>query len=258
MVFYFSGTGNTAWAAKQIATALKEPLINMADVPAETTYTLEQEERIGFCFPVHGWRPPLLVRHFIRKMKFTNASTHYCYALCTAGDTVGEAMDIFEKDLLEIGLKAESTFSLIMPESYVGLPFMDVDPIDKERSKKEQASKNLQQYISSITNREQGIRNLVIGRWPRINSRIIGAAFVKWIISDKPFHVIDNRCTQCGLCATICPVHDIDGGRGQCPSWKHNGQCLTCFSCYHHCRTHAIEFGRQTHYKGQYFFERNK
>ncbi|MFW5518323.1 MAG: ferredoxin, partial [Segatella copri] len=37
--------------------------------------------------------------------------------------------------------------------------------------------------------------------------------------------------------------------------WLHHKDCLTCFTCYHHCPHHAIEFGKQTRKKGQYFFK---
>lgn len=257
MIFYFSGTGNTAWAARTIGQALGDRLIDMAKEPAGQTYTLDEGERVGFCFPVHGWRPPLLVRRFVGRLRFVGAVGHYCYALCTAGDTVGEAMKLFVSDLKAIGLKAASTFSLLMPESYVGLPFMDVDTPQKEKEKKLQAAICLQQYIETIRERRPDVHQLTIGRWPRINSRIIGEVFVRWLIRDTPFHVVEQRCSRCGLCAKLCPVGDIEGGPGQCPTWKHNGRCLTCFACYHHCPGHAIEFGRQTRKKGQYFYQRN-
>lgn len=256
MIFFFSGTGNTKWAAQTIAEALGERLIDMAKQPAGQTYTLESQERIGFCFPVHGWRVPSLVRNYLRQLTIENASGHYCYALCTAGDTVGEAMKLFEKALQARGLTAESTCSLLMPESYVGLPFMDVDTPEKELLKKQKAAADLQSFIQIVAERTPGYHHLTIGRWPRTNSRLLGEAFERWLVRDTPFHVAEDRCTRCGLCAAVCPVADIEGGPGKSPSWRHNGRCLTCFACYHHCPGHAIEFGGQTRKKGQYYFSR--
>lgn len=257
MIFFFSGTGNTRWAAETIAAALGERLINMAKEPAGQTYTLDEQERIGFCFPVHGWRVPSVVRKFISQLAIEQASGHYCYALCTAGDTVGEAMRLFEAELQAIGLAVQSTCSLLMPESYVGLPFMDVDTPKNELLKKQKAASDLQSFIRIVAKRTSGYHHLTLGRWPRTNSRLLGAVFERWLIRDTPFHVVENRCTRCGRCAAVCPVEDIEGGPGKLPSWRHNGRCLTCFSCYHHCPKHAIEFGSQTRKKGQYYFTRN-
>lgn len=78
MIFYFSGTGNTRWAAIKLATATHERLIDIAEEmrlikKSGAQYTepfiLEKGERLGFVFPVHGWRVPRLVREFIAKLQ---------------------------------------------------------------------------------------------------------------------------------------------------------------------------------------------
>ena len=77
MIFYFSGTGNTKWAAARLAAATHEDLIPIAPyMRADDSshniaepFILKENERLGFVFPVHGWRVPRLVREFIRKMK---------------------------------------------------------------------------------------------------------------------------------------------------------------------------------------------
>lgn len=260
MIFYFSGTGNTKWAAKYLADTTGEELIWIPDAMNEAVdnqchYTLQSGERIGFCFPVHGWRPPFLVRNFIKKLCIEQAQGHFCYALCTAGDNIGETMRLLQQDLSSVGLRASSLYSLIMPESYVGLPFMDVDTPAKEQQKKARAKELLEQYAQSIVNRKEGEVRLDIGNWPRINTRVIGSYFLNSLVTDKPFHVVEERCIACGKCFTVCPVHNIEGGKGKFPSWKHTGDCLTCFSCYHHCPQHAIEFGNRTRKKGQYYFK---
>lgn len=79
-----------------------------------------------------------------------------------------------EKDLAQHGIKLDSAFSLIMPESYVGLPFMDVDTKENEERKKVKAAKDLAIYGQFITERKVGMTYLTLGRWPRVNSRLLG------------------------------------------------------------------------------------
>lgn len=255
MIFYFSATRNTLWAAKYLADVMGDTLVDMSSVNAFSEYELGNNERIGFCFPVHGWRPPVLVRNFIKRIRIRNYNANYCWALCTAGDDIGLSMEFLVKDLNRIGISIDSMFSLIMPESYVGLPFMDVDTPQKELTKKETAQNLLVNYAEIIKRRERGVTNTYKGRWPWINSYLLGTVFVKWLITDKPFRVEEEKCIRCGTCANVCPVGDINGGRGLIPEWKHNDTCLTCFNCYHHCPTHAIEYGRRTKHKGQYYFK---
>lgn len=257
MIFYFSGTGNTKWAACRLAEATGETLVCMSERPAEPVVCdLKPGERVGFCFPVHGWRPPQPVRRFVERLCLQAATGHYVYALCTAGDTIGETMRLFEADLRARGIGLDAVFSLLMPESYVGLPFMDVDTAANEKRKQQEAAARLKAYTADIVARRSSRPRLDVGRWPRVNSRLLGSFFVHCLITDGPFRVDSSRCVKCGICADVCPVGDVVGGLGHEPRWRHDGSCLTCFACYHHCPHHAIEYGRRTRHKGQYFFGR--
>lgn len=276
MIFYFSGTGNSRWAAIQLGTATQERLVNIADYAGLLSahqgiepFTLQEGERLGFVFPVHGWRVPRLVRQFILsitvRLGAASACHHdkpFCYAVCTAGDSIGKTICTLNDTLRQnasmktLGItEASSAYSLIMPESYVGLPFMDVDPVDKEKRKKEVAAQQMQAIAQDIVLRKPGQFRLTLGVLPWLMTQVVGGFFEHVLITDKRFHVEPNRCVKCGICANVCPVGDIDGGKGKLPQWLHHDDCLTCFTCYHHCPQHAIEFGNQTQHKGQYFFK---
>lgn len=258
MVFCFSGTGNTRWAAEELSKTTGEELIDIGkEIYGNCTYQLKENESIGFCFPVHGWRPPKIVRAFIEKMHIEMTDNNpYCWALCTAGDDIGLTMEYLNRDLKQQSLQAESVFSLIMPESYIGLPFMDVDKPEKERAKKDAAREQLETVKKIIINRERGVTMTYKGHWPRINSHVLGAAFVKWLVNDRPFRVNLDKCLRCGTCAEVCPIENIDWKQGEEPTWQHDPLCTTCFACYHHCPVHAIEYGHRTKHKGQYFFKK--
>lgn len=286
MIFYFSGTGNTKWAASKLAAATREDLISIAPyMRADDSshnlaepFILKENERLGFVFPVHGWRVPKLVREFIGKMKIQRVSSDafvenkakaddclknspFTYCVCTAGDSIGLTIENLNKvisqnpSLQALGItEVSSSYSLIMPESYIGLPFMDVDPKEREIRKKENAAQQLAVVCEEIFDRKEGISRLVKGPIPWFFTKVVGGFFENVLITDKRFHVEKDRCVKCGICANVCPVGDIKGGHGEYPVWLHHKDCLTCFTCYHHCPHHAIEFGNQTQKKGQYYF----
>ena len=291
MIFYFSGTGNTKWAASKLASATHEDLISItpymrADDSSHTLaepFILKENERLGFVFPVHGWRVPKLVREFIGKMKVQRAesdaagsqtlsdisgnsvsagSQPFAFCVCTAGDSIGLTIENLNEvisqnpSLQALGItKVSSSYSLIMPESYVGLPFMDVDPKEKEIWKKSKSAQELAVICEEIFDRKEGVNRLVKGPIPWFFTKVVGGFFENVLITDKRFHVEKDKCVKCGICANVCPVGDIKGGHGEYPEWLHHKDCLTCFTCYHHCPHHAIEFGNQTQKKGQYYFK---
>ena len=292
MIFFFSGTGNTKWAASKLAAATREDLISIAPyMRADDSshnlaepFILKENERLGFVFPVHGWRVPKLVREFICKMKIqrepiqretsdatvenkakandSQKNRPFAYCVCTAGDSIGLTIENLNEvisqnpSLQALGItEVSSSYSLIMPESYIGLPFMDVDPKEREIRKKENAAQELAVVCEEIFDRKEGVNRLVKGPIPWFFTKVVGGFFEKVLITDKRFHVEKNRCVKCGICANVCPVGDIKGGHGEYPVWLHHKDCLTCFTCYHHCPHHAIEFGNQTQKKGQYYFK---
>ena len=264
MIFYFSGTGNTRWVAKEMAKAVGEELLFIPDLIREGRYefALGEQERIGLCFPTHGWQVPRLVREFIARLRFDGLSHQtFCWALTTCGDNMGETMTILNRDLArnkalthEGGtLQAESVFSVIMPESYVCLPFMKTDTEEREAMKIDVARHQLPHIIQMIKERRRGIEELDKGGTPRLYSYVIGEYFNKRMVHDRKFTVDTQKCIGCGKCAKVCPVDNIQGTP---PAWLHNGRCTSCLACYHYCPVHAINYGRITKKRGQYYFNR--
>ncbi len=256
MIFYFSGTGNTRWAAETLAAQTGERLVAIAEaLRGDCRYVLNEGERVGFCFPVHGWQPPQLVRRFIERLQLDGAQNAFVYALCTCGDTVGDAIGMLERDMQKKGLRLDAAFSLLMPESYVCLPFMYTDKPEREREKIEKAAKQLEAVVAEVKDRRCGARWLDKGPAPWLYTKVIGEAFNRWMISDNPFTVDKRRCTKCGRCQKICPTQNIVTDADGQPQWLHSGECTCCLACYHHCPVHAIDYGKITKKRGQYYFK---
>jgi NAD-dependent dihydropyrimidine dehydrogenase PreA subunit/flavodoxin len=256
MIFCFSGTGNTRWAAERLADATGERLCFIPnELQTDCTYTLASDERLGFCFPIHGWQPPKIVRQFIEKLTFNGSATQrpYVYALCTCGDSAGLAVEMLRRQLADKGLHLSSCQSLVMPESYVCLPFMYTDTPQREHEKISRSEVLLEQYTKRVVTREADFEDVRRGATPWLFSHVIGAYFNARMITDSKFTVDADVCTHCGRCARECPVGNIEL-KEKLPSWKHDGSCTCCLSCYHHCPVHAINYGKITRRRGQYYF----
>lgn len=256
MIFYFSGTGNTRYIASRLSQATGEHVVSIAQamVNGHHEYTVMKEERIGICFPVHGWRPPFIVRDFIRQLRLEGYTGQFCYAFATCGDDVGLTFDYLAEDLQAIGIRLDSCFSVIMPETY-NFPVIDqIDTPDNARLKVVAACNQLDQMLPDIVDRNSGQQRFNKSRWPRINSRLLGSYFLKHWVTDAKFTVDTSACIGCGRCAAVCPVGNITIGPDKSPQWLHNGLCTTCFACYHHCPAHAIDFDKRTRGKRQYYF----
>lgn len=254
MIFYFSGTGNSFWVVKQLADELQERAIDMAKIQDwdRQEYSLAKGEKIGFVFPIHGWRPPQLVRRFVETLNLkTDAVTHYIYVIVTCGDDVGCGVTVMENTLRAKGLHLNAAFSLTMPNTYVCIPFFDVDNPDIRKRKLKNAENRLRQISSSLKN-EENVLQVHKGSLPRIKTYVLGSLFERFLVKDCYFHVL-GTCEKCGLCIKACPTQNI---KMENHALKWEGYCTTCLACYHHCPTHSIRFGKYTDKKGQYTLKR--
>ena len=95
MIFYFSATGNSKYAAERIAAAGEDHLISLRDAVRGRgyRYDVSREERIGFVFPVYFWGLPSILRFFLKKLELTGYRGQYIYAVMTCGGSTGTAGD---------------------------------------------------------------------------------------------------------------------------------------------------------------------
>ena len=67
IIFYFTGTGNSLYIARQLAGENAE-LLSIPQMVKRGKYEFEADE-IGIVYPIYGHMPPYMVRQFIRKAK---------------------------------------------------------------------------------------------------------------------------------------------------------------------------------------------
>ncbi|MGM9803232.1 MAG: EFR1 family ferrodoxin [Muribaculaceae bacterium] len=254
MIFYFSGTGNTAYVAQQLANQLGERLVHVGKAMAqgELQFTLQPGESVGWVFPTYSWGPAPIVANMAQSITLHGYSQDtYCYVVATCGDEVGETVSIMRRALMRSGICLQAAFSVQMPNNYILLPGFDVDSTEVEHGKRQAAPQRIAQVAQSIE-QHLNVCDVVVGPWPRLKSRIIYPLFKRFYMSDKPFRADPQLCTHCKLCANVCPVGNITITPQGEPQW-HN-HCAMCLSCIHRCPARAINYGSITRNKGRYHF----
>lgn len=252
MIIYFSGNGNTKWCARTMARFTGDKAVPMVELSHDIS--LGKDESLGLFFPIHGWMPPRIVLDFVATMRLTTRPT-YCYSVCTCGDSAGEAVDVLRRALSAKGIHLSAAFSIVMPETYVCLPFMYTDTFDNERRKVESAVQKMGEIAPLVWERKDNIEDVKKGPLPWFFTHVVGAFFNRCMITDRPFRVSHALCTHCGKCAQVCPVGNIAYDEDGFPKWSRGkGRCTCCMACYHHCPHHAIDYGKITRNRGQYYF----
>ena len=252
MIYYFSGCGNSQHVAETIATQLNDTLvfIPQAEREGHYEYSLAEGERLGFVFPVYAWAPPKLVLDFIQKLQLAT-KPEYVYFACTCGDECGHTEKIFRKAIEEKGWELSACFSMKMPETYIGMPGFKLDTEENARKKIEAAEVCMSRNIPRLVNKER-FSEMIPGSAAWLKSYLINGSFNKFATDDRKYRSTE-KCIGCGKCVSVCPLQNVSLEEGR-PKW--HGHCTMCMSCYHHCPVNAIQYGKGTEGKGQYYFKK--
>ncbi len=250
MIFYFSGCGNSRHIAERLSQNLGDALTFIPEAAREGRYhyTLSEGETVGFVFPVYSWAPPKLVLDFVKHLSFNN-KPNYLYCACTCGDQCGHTEKIFRKALQEKGWVLDACFSLQMPETYIGMPGFKLDSDDNAQRKITEADAKLTRVLPRLHHQEH-FSEMIVGGAAWLKSYVVNPGFNRYATDDRKYRSTE-ACIHCGKCVEVCPLQNITLEAGK-PSW--HGHCTICMACYHHCPVNAIQYGKATEGKGQYWF----
>ena len=104
IIFYFTGTGNCLYIARQLAGEDTE-LLSIPQMVRKGKYRFEADE-IGIVYPIYGHMPPNMVREFVKKARL---DAGYKFAVLTYGARKCDAVEIWDR----ISRSADNTFDYI-------------------------------------------------------------------------------------------------------------------------------------------------
>lgn len=238
MILYFSGTGNSEYAAQRIGRALNDDVINLFDKIKTSDFSaMNSELPWVVVVPTYAWRIPRIVQQWLEKVRLTGRKD--IYFVMTCGGSVGNAGKYLIKLCATMKLHYRGCMEVVMPENYIALYSAPV----KEKALKiiDRAETVMDEAVRLIKNgRDFPQPQITMG--DRINSGIVNDIFYPVMVHAKKFYATD-ACISCGKCVGVCPLSNVRLEHGR-PVW--GDQCTHCMACICRCPSEAIEYGKHT------------
>lgn len=247
MILYFSGTGNSGYAARRIADGLGEPLLCLNDrIKAGDTAPVETGERLVIVTPTYAWRIPRIVEDWLLHTELTGAKR--AWFIMTCGSEIGDADRYNRRLCQEKDLACMGTAQIVMPENFIAM--FNAPTVEEARRIVAKAEPFIDRAIAAIRagHMFSPPRKKL---YDRIASSAVNPVFYPLFVKANPFTASDV-CIGCGKCEKLCPLNNITLQNAR-PVWGTN--CTQCMACICYCPTRAIEYGKKSAGKPRYHFE---
>lgn len=246
MIFYFTGTGNSLYAAKKIHEELDHEIIDisMALENQKYSYTLSDHESIGFVIPVYYYGVPSIVEDFINNINLEYNGNPFIFSVMTCGASIGGADRMLRGLLKKRNLELSAVYSLPMVDNFI-FGYDLADPSDQVTALSN-AQNRMKYIIKSLQVQGTSSRSSTI--LDRMLTSIAYPLYRNGRKTKKFFS--DDKCTSCSLCEEICPIKAIKMVEGK-PKWIKE-QCVHCVACINRCPENAIQYGTATKKRRRY------
>ena len=240
MILYFSGTGNSEYAAKRIGREIGDEVIDLFErIRSHDVSQMHSERPWVVVVPTYAWRIPKLVETWLEQTELTGSQK--LYFVMTCGGSIGNAGKYLAALCAAKKMHFMGCAAITMPENYIAL----FTTPDREKA--------LQIIGQAEPVMDQVAQWLKLGEaFPpqkptvldKVSSGPVNGLFYAAFVHAKKFYSTD-ACISCGICAKVCPTENVSLVQGK-PVWGTN--CTHCMACICRCPTQAIEYGK--HSKG--------
>lgn len=246
MILYFSGTGNSRYAAETLARSLGEEKQDMSALLRENCreLNLTNETRLGFVFPVYYSGLPTVVSRFLDTVRLELTADVYIFCVITCGGSAAGADTAFRKRMAAKNCPVAFTASVKMPDNYVLL----YNPATQE-----EAEMTMREADSALASLGEQLRQQQTGGYDSgFAGKLAGGVMqpMYQLLRNTGKFFADDNCTDCGLCETLCPENVIRMQDGK-PAWTQK-KCAHCTACINRCPARAIQYGKATEKRGRY------
>lgn len=240
MILFFSGTGNSEYAAKRIGKEIGGEVLNLFQKIRNRDFSeIHSRSPWVVVAPTYAWRIPRIVQEWLENVNLSGSKD--IYFIMTCGASIGNADKYLKKLCNTKKLNYMGCMAIKMPENYIAV---FPTPTKEEALETIRQAEGVIDKIAVIIKNKTAFPTPSITFKDKMSSGIVNDIFYPAIVHAKKFYATD-ACISCGKCVNVCPLDNIRLINGK-PEWGKS--CTHCMSCICRCPSEVIEYGE--HSKG--------
>jgi ferredoxin/flavodoxin len=238
-LYYFSGTGNTKWAADRF----KEKFnfygvdLELFNIEKVTELQLDGYDFFIIGTPIHAGSGPKIVDDFVKRFPVNNKDTKMkCMIYSTQAALSASAGAAYRKILEPKGYNVMIQTMIQMPNNYYFAFGRDINEesikkiLDSARRKIKDITGDFIQD-KKVVESVSGIRAAV--------GKVIAKSYWRFLPRASRYLSSTDECTKCGVCLKSCPKSNITFENGHA---IFHSNCMMCLRCIHQCPVNAITY----------------
>jgi Fe-S-cluster-containing hydrogenase component 2/flavodoxin len=246
-IYYFTGTGNSLFVARQLAKELDNTEVISIPKVIDKPLTVSAEA-VGLIFPVYMWGMPLIVERFVDQLgEVKGIRDKYIFSVSTHGGMPAGTQLQLRDQLREHGLTLAAGYSIQMPGNYT--PLYGAKTLAVQAKQFAKAQKKIRTIAAVIKKKNKGEIEANNGLVNAFFSGFVYKASAKHIPQMAKSFWVDGKCNHCRICVKICPVQNIVW-ENDLPKWL--DKCEQCLACLQWCPQEAIQYGKNTASRKRY------
>lgn len=250
MVLYFSATGNTEFAAKEIARLTDDESLNLLNKIQTSDYSeIHSDKPFVICAPIYVCEIPNFMSSFLKKVKLSGSRE--VYFLFTSGGYSGVASSLARLFCRKKGLIYKGSIDVIMPRNYIASDAYPMQDAETVKSRIAEAKEKLVE-AGKVIKAGEHLKSRHVWLFEYVIILPVTPLWIKFVLRAKDFYVLDT-CIGCGKCAKVCPFNNIII-EDKKPVW--GDKCTHCMACISNCPKESIEYGKITEGKDRYLFKK--
>jgi len=237
-IFFFSGTGNTYFVAKQLCDQFR--ISERCDLYSIEKHLQDGEDiiskydLIGLAYPIYGSSVPYIVSDFIDHLEEHSLPAFViCTQMMFSGDGAAYGGRLLEKK----GFHSLWQEHFDMPNNISDLRFLTSHRLphyERIQSRVEKKSIRFARRVLSGKPKKKGsnVLSLLLGLMQRGPFEAIDKS-----VYQQSLRINENKCNLCQKCVLICPVQNLEKADNKILIHDH---CTLCYRCVNQCPEKAI------------------